>query len=64
MKSRINKQRRSRRLNLEILQELAEAELEAMRLRDQNEDAYNVLQRELGSPTPQIFIQIGKEAKK
>ena len=63
MKSRINKQRRSRRLNLEILQELAEAELEAIRLRDQNEDAFNVLQRELASPAPQVLTRDGKEEK-
>ncbi len=63
MRNRNYKQMRSRRLNLEILQELAEAELEAIRLRVQNEDAFNVLQRELASPAPQVLTRDGKEEK-
>jgi hypothetical protein len=41
------KTRRSRRLDWQIRQELADAEIEAWKLRDQNREAFRVLQREL-----------------
>lgn len=50
MKYRHFKERHSRRLYWQILQELAETDLEAHRLIDQNEEASRVLQRELDSP--------------
>ncbi len=55
------KARRSRRLDWQIRQKLADAEIEAWKLRDQNREAFRVLQRELDCPSPHDVHEIWKE---
>lgn len=58
-----DKCRRSRKLQWQILQELADAEFDACKLSDQNREAFCVLQRELDSPLQPDIEQMRKEAE-
>lgn len=58
-----DKCRRSRKLQWQVLQEIADAEFEAWKLRNQNREPFSVLQRELNSPVPPKPYELRKEGK-